>query len=135
MQLPRPGPSPTPAKPDDAQPDPSTGAYSHSEGAHDAPPQDGTGQEVDAEPYEDAQPHDTRRRRLRLRLSVATQEAIRSFAESQGISEAGLLDALLHGLEGADPGWLDGVIEQARTMDAYYRSEDGRTNTSDAPPP
>ena len=66
---------------------------------------------------------DSRRRRLRLRLSVGTQETMRSVALAHRVTEAGLLDALLHGLEAADPAWLDGVIERAREMDAHYRDE------------
>lgn len=81
----------------------------------------------------DIQPCATRRRRLRLRLSVATQEAIRSLADTHGVSEAGLLDALFHGLENADQDWLDGVTERARRMDAHYRSQAARTGTGDAP--
>lgn len=91
--------------------------------------------QADPRPPAEAQPHDnTRRRRLRLRLSVATQETIRSVAVDRGVSEAGLLDALLDGLEVADQGWLDAVIERARRLDAYHRSEKGQTNATDAPP-
>lgn len=80
-----------------------------------------------------SRPHDDTRRRLRLRLSVATQETIRSFALERGLTEAGLLDALLHGLEAADRVWLDGVIEQARRTDSYYRNERAHADAGDAP--
>ncbi|HEX4863786.1 MAG TPA: hypothetical protein VFV02_06925 [Acidimicrobiales bacterium] len=109
------GPPPSPPDRGGDQNDPSVGA---------GPPH----------PQDEGPSHDIRRRRLRLRLSIATQEAIRSFAEAHGVSEAGLLDALFHGLETADQGWLEQVTERARRMDAYYRSEDARTSTDDTPP-
>lgn len=74
---------------------------------------------------------DTRKRRLRLRLSVTAQETMRSLAGAQGISEAGLLDALVHGLESADPDWLDRVLEHARRLDAYHQNEDARRSADD----
>ena len=75
-------------------------------------------------PGSNPESHDGARQRLRLRLSVSTQETMRSFAGARGVSQAGLLDALLHGLESADPDWLRGVIDQARRNDADHRSED-----------
>jgi hypothetical protein len=84
-------------------------------------PADRTG---NAEPRDRSQSHDGVRGRLRLRLSVSTQETMRSFAGARGVSQAGLLDALLHGLESADPDWLRGVIEQARRNDTNHQSGD-----------
>jgi len=75
--------------------------------------------------------HDDTRQRLRLRLRVTTLEAMRSFAGAQGVSQGGLLDALLHGLEVADPSWLGSVIERARRLDASLHEGD-RTSTNDA---
>lgn len=125
MQLPRPGPPPTPPNRGRGQPESGTDARPHggSGSREDVPANSDAEEEAEAGLREDVQPHDTRRRRLRLRLSVGTQEAIRSFAEAHGISEAGLLDALFHGLETADESWLDAVTEHARRMDAHYRSD------------
>jgi len=72
---------------------------------------------------------DLQRQPLRLRVCMGARESLRSFAASRGVTEAALLDALIHALGTADPAWLGDVVCQARGTDAQRRRRDHRAET------
>ena len=82
-----------------------------------------------------AQPHagatvvashdDAQRQPLRMRVCLGAREALRSFAASRGVTEAALVDALVHAVASADSIWLEDVVGNARRTDAQRRRRDG----------
>jgi hypothetical protein len=65
--------------------------------------------------------HDAGRHRLNWRICGAAKEVFRSFATVHGVSEAALVDALVHTLATAEVVWLQGVVGRARAIDHQRR--------------